>query len=371
MIRILFLINTLGGGGAEKALVNLVNNMDRDRFDITVETMFGDGVNAKLLSENIKYISKKAPCPRGIAYILRFFSERQLYRYFVGKEKYDIIAAFMHGAPVKVIAGCPDKSVLKLGWLHNGNPETGTFFRFWINEKKAFNAYRSLDRIVGVSDTVSKAFSTYSGIDNVVTVYNTNDTKIISELSRENVVLPFENKTVICSVGRIVKEKGFDRLVKICVRLHNEGENIALVIVGDGDRGGEIRALVKELGAEEYIYLPGYDVNPYKYVRKSDIFVCSSLTEGLSTAVTEAVILGIPCVSTDVSGAKEILGDNNEYGIVTENNDEALYSGIKTLLCDKELRNHYACQSAVRADSFQTENTVKQAEDLMLTTIKK
>lgn len=73
----------------------------------------------------------------------------------------------------------------------------------------------------------------------------------------------------------------------------------------------------------------GYRDNPYKYVKKADLYVCSSRREGFSTAVTEALIVGTPVVSTNCSGAYELLGKNNEYGIVTENNEDALYEGIK------------------------------------------
>ncbi len=94
------------------------------------------------------------------------------------------------------------------------------------------------------------------------------------------------------------------------------------------------------------------------------MFVCSSFTEGLSTALTEAVILGLPCVSTNVSGAKEVLGENNEYGIVTGKTDDELYNGIKALLSDESLKEHYADKAEERAAFFNTENTVKQAEEL-------
>ncbi len=177
MIKVLFLINTLGGGGAERVLVNLVNNMDRTRFDITVETMFEDGVNRARLSPDIRCICRSAPLFRGIAKAFCCLSARQLYRYFIGDERYDVLIAFMHGAPTKVISGCPDPSVKKLTWLHTGDPAHSTFFDFWFRRKTAFKAYASCDAVVGISKTVADAFSAYTGIrDNVCVVYNTNDT---------------------------------------------------------------------------------------------------------------------------------------------------------------------------------------------------
>ncbi len=363
MIKILFLINTLGGGGAEKVLVNLVNNMDLSKFDITVETMFSDGVNAELLKPEIKYISKKAFCPRGIAYIYRFISSKFLYKYFIGDKKYDILVAFMHGAPVKVISGCPDKRIKKIAWLHNGNPETGTFFKFWFRNKGAFKAYRSMDSIAGVSASVAKAFSDYTLIKNISVVYNTNDVKRITALSKESYTVD-KSELNIVSVGRLSEEKGYLRFFDVCNRLKKDFKETNVKIIGSGAQEKELKEKIKNENAEKWFHLEGFQNNPYKYTANSDIFVCPSYKEGLSTAVTEAVILGVPVVSTDVSGAKEILGENNEYGIVTENTEEALYRGIKKILENEDLREYYKKKSLERAGFFATENTVKQAEDL-------
>lgn len=366
MIRILFLINTLGGGGAERVLVNLVNNMDRSVYDITVETMFDDGVNRELLNRDIKYVSKKAPSPKGYAYLFRFIPASVLYRYFIGKRKYDIIVAFMHGAPVKVISGCRDNSVKKLSWLHNGKPATGTFFKFWFSKRSAFKAYKKCDKIVGVSQSVADAFSDYTGIKgNISVVYNTNDVNKIKLLANsENPFKSDEDNIKIVSVGRISEEKGYDRLLNVCCRLKRENYHVDVTVVGSGRKEAELNEKIKNKSADKWFKLTGYQSNPYKYVSNSDVFVCSSYDEGLSTAVTEAVILGLPVVSTDVSGAKEILGENNEYGIVTENSEEALYEGLKKMIADKKLREYYAERSKERAAFFDTVATVKQAEGL-------
>jgi hypothetical protein len=111
LIKVLFLINSLNGGGAERVLVNLVNNMDRNRFDLTVETMFNDGVNRDFLHKDIKYISKKAISFHGISKLIRLIPASALYKFFIGNDKYDVLIAYMHGAPTKVIAGCKNINI--------------------------------------------------------------------------------------------------------------------------------------------------------------------------------------------------------------------------------------------------------------------
>ena len=366
MTKILFLINTLGGGGAEMVLVNLVNNMDRTKFDITVQTMFGGGVNADRLSSHIRYIEGHDPCPPGIAYIFRMLSAKKLYKHYIGNEHYDVLVAYMHGAPVKVIEGCPDKSVKKFAFIHNGNPESNSCFRFWSSKRDAFAAYSECTGVVGVSDTVTHAFESFTGIrHNTHTVYNTNDCSRIWEMSSE-FSPEYSTGINLVTVGRLGSEKGFDRLIDNIVRLRSEGYNLNLTIVGGGSLQKDLSEQITRLNASEFIRMTGFKANPYPYVRNADMFVCSSHTEGLSTAVTEAVILGVPCVSTEVSGAKEILGENDEYGLVVPNSSDGIYDGIKRLLDNPEMLEHYREKASQRAEFFATEKTVKMAESLFL-----
>ena len=109
----------------------------------------------------------------------------------------------------------------------------------------------------------------------------------------------------------------------------------------------------------------GYDTNPYKYVSKSDLFVCSSLREGFSTAATEALIVGTPVCTVEVSGMKEMLGKNNEYGVITENNEDALFEGIKELLDSPDTLAHYREKAEERGRSFSTDVTVKAVEKML------
>ena len=109
----------------------------------------------------------------------------------------------------------------------------------------------------------------------------------------------------------------------------------------------------------------GYQTNPYKYVTRSDLYICSSYSEGFSTAVTEALIVGTPVCTVDVSGMNELLGDS-EYGLITDNNEEALYQGIKSLLDDPEKLAYYKKQAQVRGKKFSTTETVKVVEKMFL-----
>ena len=119
----------------------------------------------------------------------------------------------------------------------------------------------------------------------------------------------------------------------------------------------------------QQITLLGYQTNPYKYVSKCDLFVCASFAEGFSTAATESLIAGTPVCTVEVSGMTELLGAHNEWGIVTENNEEALYQGIKDLLCHPDKLAHYKEKAIERGKAFSTKETVCAVEKFFETLV--
>lgn len=363
-LNILFLIDTLGGGGAERVLVNLVNFMDKARYNITVVSMFGGGINSQRLMSHIKYIERKFPHIKGLSFIFKFLPAGLLYNVFV-KEKYDVIVAYMQGPSTKVLAGCKNKNVVKLAWLHSDNVDK-YIYQCWFNKKNTIKAYNSFDAVCGVSNVVISSYINEIGGKTSFVIYNTNNSEEIKKKSVENINLPFKIKNYhIATAGRLVTAKAYDRLINVAKRLWDEGYRFDLSILGDGPQKEELASQITKLNADEYIHLLGFCNNPYAIMAKSDLFVSSSRWEGLSTVVTEAVILGLPVVATDVSGTKEVLGQNNEYGIVTTNDEEGIYKGLKQMLDDKQLLSQYREKAKERAPKFEPASTVAQVENLI------
>ena len=109
MVKILFMIHDLSVGGAEKVLVNLVNNMDKNRFDVTVISLFGGGVNEQFLNESIRYKAIFAKSFRGNSKLMKILSPEKLHTLFV-KETYDIEVSYLEGPSARIISGCPEKA---------------------------------------------------------------------------------------------------------------------------------------------------------------------------------------------------------------------------------------------------------------------
>lgn len=365
MKKILFVIHDLHHGGAEKVLVNLVNNMDRKKFDITVMSLFGGGVNEQFLKKDIKLIICHKRAVRGNSKIMKLFSPQFLFSYYI-KDKYDIIVSYLEGPSARIVSGCNDKNTRLISWIHVEQHDRNTACNAFRNYKEALECYKRFDCTVCVSEDVKKDFQSIFSVEKPVYVlYNTNETDQIRELAKEPVDdIAFKNGEIkLIGVGKLMPNKGFDKLARIHARLIKEGYKVHTYILGEGPERNKIEKIVDENGCADTFTLLGYRTNPYKYVAKCDIFVCSSLAEGFSTATTEALILGIPVVTTKVSGMEEMLGKNNEYGIVVDGTDKiSLFCGIQDILNNPQLLQSYKYKSLIRGKDFSKEKTVEAVE---------
>ena len=366
MIKVLFLIHDLGQGGAEKVLVNLVNNMDPAKFDITVMTLFGGGVNEQFLQPHIRQISCFRHMIRGNSHLMKLLSPGQLHRWLI-KDTYDIEISYLEGPSARIISGCPNPETKILSWIHCLATKVGNVTLGFRSYKEAENCYTRFHKLIGVSQTVSDAFHcVFPSIEKPSVLYNVNDcARIHSQAAEAENTLP-KDKICLIGIGKLIPVKAFDRLLRVHARLHSEGYPVHSVILGEGELRDDLEALAEKLQVKKSVRFLGYQTNPYTYVAGSDLFVCSSFSEGFSTAATEALIVGTPVCTVDVSGMKEMLGENNEYGIVTENSEEALYRGIKSLLDDPALLAHYREKARERGGKFSTQETVRAVEQLLL-----
>lgn len=367
MVKILFLIPNLGQGGAEKVLVNLVNNINSKIFDVTVMTLYDEGENKEFLSNKIKYKSCLASSFTGVAHVLKLFSPKVLYSKLI-KEHYDIVVSYLEGQTARIVSGCQDLDTKTISWIHVEQHTKKQMARVFRSIKEMERCYKTFDQIVCVSEFVKKDFTSMIPIENVSVVYNTIESDKIRNLAQEKIEqsLFSKNEINICGIGTLKESKGFDRLLRVHARLREDGYPVHTYILGKGPELNNLKKLVNELDITESINFLGYKMNPYKYLKQSDVFTCTSFAEGFSTAATEALILGRAVCTVEVSGMKEMLGENNEYGIITKNNEEEFYKGLKSLVDDKQLLNYYKKQAVLRGKEFNTENTVKEVEKLFL-----
>lgn len=364
MKKVLFLIHNLGQGGAEKVLVNLVNNLDKTEYETTVEVLFGGGVNEQFLNPDVKlkrWIPFMIP---GNSKIMKLFSPKFLHSLIV-REKYDIEVAYLEGPTTRVISGCTNKDTKLVTWLHSCKDSFGDFLPSYRNRNELVEAYNRFNAQVFVSREIKEAFeSTIKSHVKKYVLYNTIESDFITRKANEESaqILPSDALNII-AVGSLKQVKGFDRLLRVVCRLKKEGYSVHLTILGRGSLEAELKSFIEKNELTKNVDMLGYDVNPYKYLKHHDVFVCSSYSEGLSTAVTEALILGVPVVTTRVSGMEELLG-NSEYGLITENSEEGLYIGLKRIFDSPALLKYFREKAAIRGKEFYKDKTVFEVDKM-------
>ena len=366
--KILFLIPSLMHGGAEKVLVNLVNNMDPEKFDITVQTLFDVGVHRGELKSHIRYIPGLKKIFKGNTTLAKCFPASFLWKHLV-KEHYDIAVSYLEGPTSRILDGCKDPDTKRIAWLHIELESVKKAAIGFRSASEAERSYNSFNQIIAVSNNVRDCFLEKLNVTTPISVlYNTNETEQIVEAAfqapKNPEFVPGKGLSV-CSVAKLTKTKGFDRLLNVHKRLLDEGLPHHIYILGIGEEEAALRRQMQELGVTDSITLLGFQKNPYQYVSRCDLYVCSSHREGFSTAVTEALVVGTPVVSTNCSGAKELLGDQDEYGLVVENSEEGLYQGMKRMLSDPALLAHYKEQAKLRGSFFSRERTVQAVEEML------
>ena len=364
-LKILFLIHDLGQGGAEKVLVNLVNHMDLSRFDVTVEALFAGGVNEQFLRPEVRYLTVYKRTVPGNSHLMKLLSPEKLHKKYV-KEHYDIEVSYLEGPSARIISACTDSETRKVVWIHRTMDEKH-FIEGFRSREEAIRCYQAFDRIISVSEGVKKAFSKASGLtEKCEVLYNVLDTEKIHALAQESAEeLSGNDGTRLVAMGSLKEGKGFERLLSIIKKLTRVNQKFTLYILGKGPLEAQLQQSIGENGLKDCVRLLGYQTNPYRILSKCDLFICPSFAEGFSTAAAEALIVGTPVCTTEVSGMRELLGEQSEFGVITENSEEGLYQGIKGLLEDPERLAHYRKQAQIRGAIFSDEQTVKAVEELL------
>ncbi len=389
MKKILFVVHTMQMGGAEKVMLNLLKKINKQKYSVTILALVNDGTYVEQLKEiegiKYKYLfnayfkksrnnkeSKFYKISNNIMkliwkfYIMGIkYFPKQLYKKVI-KEKYDIEVAFLEGKVSKFVANSYNKESKKIAWIHTdiNNITKNQVFKNIEEEKKV---YKSFNKIICVSEEVKKRFTEKTGITNNLYVQvNPINTEEILEKAKENITDKLNHNGIIVStVGRLVKEKGYDRLLKVHNKLIKEGIKHTLWIIGDGDERKKLETYIKEHNLSHTVNLIGYTDNPYKYVQKSDIFVCSSRIEGLSSALIEATVLEKPIVTTKCPGIKEILGEDGQTAIIVPNTESGIYRGLKTILKDENLRKKLSQNIKNRSNIFNIDNVILQIENIL------
>ena len=390
------LISSLNGGGAER-VVSRLSMILYSEYDIYI--LLFDAKNIKYDYKG-RVIDIKTPAnSKGLLSKIKLLMQRTHRTRAIKKtENLDIVISFLDSPNIVNILsknkGCKVAiSIRNYTDFEKRSSRTLKLANFLMKR-----LYRKADVVIPVSIEISKMlFEKYSiSKSKLKVIYNPYDIMDIGRLANENIEDKYENfmhseKTFI-SVGRQVYQKGFWHLAKAFKLVLENEPDARLIIIGSGKNDVKLLKLINDLGIENSVLLTGFQKNPFKFIKKSQVYVMTSLFEGFPNILVEAMACGCPVISTDCkSGPKEILLENfnfnnttedilfGDYGILVpvfkegenwdsgtfETEEYLLSEAMISLLRDKEKLKYYSRKSIERAKTFNYERCFKKYKSLI------
>lgn len=371
--KILIRIGSLRHGGAEKVLVTFLKNIPPQHYEIDLLLNLHSGkylndvpgwINVIYLNQGemittnrLQDLPKKAYRKIYQAVLKKF--PKLLYNGILKGKKYDLEIAAIHGMRDEIL-NSPIKSSKKIVWIHNDLKKTESYHYSDEEIRKFFG----FDTIMVISDQIQDTFfslaKNHQERNKIIRIYNPLDTDEILIKSKAPVLHYDFDASVptFVSVGTVFPQKGFDRLLRVHQKLLKEGLQHNILIIGDGYDFENIKKLKSDLGLDNSVTMLGFTDNPYPYIREAGYFVLSSRYEGFPTVLFEAITLKKNIIATRVSGVDEML-QNGQLGLITDNSEEGIYTGMKQALTQPESFSGYQDQLKNYRMPFDLENSVK------------
>lgn len=373
MKSILFFIESLDGGGAEGVLENIVTSIDKSKFNVTVVSETDNEFRTQRIKNHSKhrcFVHKNISNSKIRAIINKVIIKLSLVlpevfvRKLLIRGTYDLEVAFCEGYTTKIIGNSPKrKNTKKIAWIHTDVVNNPWSERIHGSSEAEKLCYENFDTIVCVSETIRQAFvKKYGMSEKVRVIYNLIDDNKAIEQSHEPLDFNISQRPFWVLAGSFRKVKGYDRMVEACARLRDEGYSFSVVIMGIGYERWETEKLIKKYNISDMITLMDYQANPHKFMANADALVCSSRAEGYSTVVSEAVTLGLPVITTDCSGMREIFG-GYECGIICENSTEGLFNALKATLDNPGIMEKFKCEEKIRAKDLTMSRQIRKIEE--------
>lgn len=355
--KIMFFIYRMGGGGAARTMLNIVNHLDREKFSPILVTLDFNYTYENYLRDDVRFI--KLPVKRlreSIIPLAKLLKQEKPDLLFSTVSTYNIIAIL-----ATILSRTKTKLIIREAAYLGGNVKEN------IKLKIYGLLYRMADRVIALSEGVKENLISRYGVDEeaIDVIYNPVDLKHIEaegerEIEETNL---FTDRKTILTAGRLVVEKDHATLLR-AFKKSIQLESSHLIILGEGELEEELKKLAESLGIEDRVSFVGFKKNPYAYMKRADVFALTSRTEGFGHVLVEALTLGVPIVSTRCNpGAEEILGEET-YGMLAEVGDDTGFAQKldRALSLTAEEREAIIAKGKARAQQFSAEQIVRQYE---------
>ena len=390
--RVLFVIDSLHSGGAEKSLVSLLNLFDYENYEVDLLTFKEGGLYASLLPKNVILINVPDIFNRMKVSILDLIKRKDFkfalwrvntsitlrYKAKVTKIKhgaqlmwtrlnnvipklekeYDIAIAYSQGTPTYYVV---EKVVAKkkLCWVNIDYRFAG------YNREFDFKYYEKFNNIVAVSnmctDVLKDVFPEFK--DKIITIYDIISENLINNMASEGKGFVDNYKGIrILTIGRLVYQKGYEYAIEAAKYLKDKNIDFIWYVIGEGNLRSELEKMVIEYNLQDNFKFLGIFTNPYPFIRECDIYCQPSRFEGFGLAIAEARILNKPIVATNFDIVYDQIRDG-ENGLISEMNGYSVSKNIERLIEEKNLKREII--NNMRVEQVGTEDEIKKVLKLL------
>lgn len=366
--KILFIIASLSGGGAERVMINLLKHLDREKYKLSLALLNMGGEYSNELPADVELIKLKDY--QGRRYFFhRIFNLRKVIR----KNKPDLVVSFMTGSNISLTRyKFFMHRNLKLIIREGTNPSMSLSKKVnsrWQSFKKIEikSFYKLANQIIVISNGIKVDLIKQWRFDSslIKRIYNPLD---VNEIQRKSLIPTSVTNSIkpdvriIVAVGRFEPPKGYQDMIK-SFDIIRKKQNVRLIILGKGPLESSIKKLISDLDLKDHVLMPGFVSNPWSYLNLADVYLSTSHWEGFHLTIAEAMACGVPPVATDCDfGPREVIQDGINGFLVPVGDIETIAEKVINLLTNEPLRKKLSENAKIRALDFDVSKIVKQYE---------
>ncbi|HAR6210885.1 TPA: glycosyltransferase [Staphylococcus pseudintermedius] len=382
--KILLYPSGMKHNGITTSVINLLANINYDKYDVTVFTNNTNNVeqlnNLQSLNDNVRIVLRRGPMIATFKelYQNEFVRQRGIYKSFekrlypkalferefrkiFGDSQFDYAIDYsgyaMFWSNLVLASGAKKKYILLHSDIKSDMERTVKGKRpHYQNLKGVISLYPYFDKLVSVSEATKKLNQSNFGglklknrhiasrntiniekinqlVDDDSDLFEKNGTPVLPTLTEHGMeAIEFsQDDFKIVSVGRLSPEKGFDLLIKAVAELAPKYPQLKLYILGDGPLKGTLKSLVEQLGIQNHVYFLGQRRNPFFIVKRADVFALTSHYEGQSMVILEALTVGTHVLASDIIANRYVLEDE-KYGMLVEKNEVDIAKGLEQFI---------------------------------------
>lgn len=378
--RILFTVALITkNGGSCAVLLNMINCMDLSKYDITLCSVFDTGIKPNVpkevkvvylfrvksgLNEDIKKNSLGGKVLSKMYYLFRHLFPKQLFYNLKTRGKYDYEVAYDFNIQYKLVANSSRKCK-KYAWGQvdiTQEPKAREFYNSAKEEKRIISRFDKF--LFGSNDAKNAFIETYGYGEKCQTIYNFNEISKIKKMAEDSIDVGEVHHPFMVTVGRLVYQKGYDRLLEAVKKIAEDGYSFEIWIIGDGEDEHKLNTYIQKNQLSNYVKLLGFQSNPYKYIVNCDWFIAPSRYEGFSTVVANSYILGVPVMATNCCGMSE-LTDGGRVGVLVNNDLDGVIEGLTTIITmNNNEYDSYVSKAKEWGEFFSVDARLKEVDEL-------